>query len=56
MPSKVGIISCRTGRECVSFVHAMDVTTQLELCLHEQTQIVVNVAYRVGSQQFLIAR
>ena len=31
----------------------MDVTTQLELCLHEQTQIVTNAAYRVGSQQFL---
>ena len=31
----------------------MDVTTQLELCLNEQTQIVPNAAYRVGSQQFL---
>ena len=28
----------------------MDVTTQLELCLHEQTQIVGNTACRVGSQ------
>ena len=27
----------------------MDVTTQLELCLHEQTQIVANAACRVGS-------
>ena len=31
----------------------MDVTTQLKLCLHEQTQIVANAASRVGSQQFL---
>ena len=30
----------------------MDVTTQLEFWLHEQTQIVANVACRVGSQQF----
>ena len=37
-----------------SFEHMyMDVTTKLELCLHEQTQIVANTAYRVGSQQFL---
>ena len=28
----------------------MDVTTQLKLCLHEQTQIIANTACRVGSQ------
>ena len=32
-PAKVGIKSCRFGRECVSF---MDVPTQLELRLHDQ--------------------
>ena len=54
MPAKVGIKTCRFARECVSFVHAYpDVPTQLELCLHEQTQIVANAACRVGSQQFL---
>ena len=31
----------------------MDVATQLELCLHEQTQTVANAICRVGSQQFL---
>ena len=31
----------------------MDATTQLELCLHEQTQIVANAVCRVGGQQFL---
>ena len=32
----------------------MDVTyTQLELCLHEQTQIVANAVCRVDSQQFI---
>ena len=31
----------------------MDVTTQLKLCLDEQTQIVANAACRLGSQQFL---
>ena len=35
--------------ECVSFVHAwMQLANQLELCLHEQTQIVVSA----GSQEF----
>ena len=29
----------------------MDVTTQLELCFHEQKQILANAAGRVGSQQ-----
>ena len=29
----------------------MVVTTQLELCLHEQTQIAANTARMVGSQQ-----
>ena len=28
----------------------MDVTTQVVLCLHEQTEIVANAASRVGSQ------
>ena len=28
------------------------VTPQLELCLHEQTQIVASAACRVGSQEF----
>ena len=37
-----------------SFVHmCMNVTTKLELCVHEQTQTVANTTYRVGSQQFL---
>ena len=31
----------------------MEVTTQLELYLHEQTQIVASAACIVGSQQFL---
>ena len=31
----------------------MEVTTQLELCLHEQTQLLASAACRVGSQQFL---
>ena len=30
----------------------MQLANQLELCLHEQTQIVASVAYRVGSQEF----
>ena len=30
----------------------MDITTQLKLYLHEQTQIVANAACRVGNQQF----
>ena len=53
--AKVGIKSCRFATECVSFVHVyMDVTiaNQLELCLHEQTQIVASAACRVGSQEF----
>ena len=36
-PAKVGIKSCR---ECVS----LDITTQLELCSHEQTQIIASAA------------
>ena len=36
---KVGIKSCRFATECVSFVHVwMQLTNQLQLCLHEQTQ------------------
>ena len=30
----------------------MDITTQLELCLDEQMQIVTSVDWRGGSQQF----
>ena len=49
--AKVGIKSCRFAIECVSFVRAwMLLATQLELCLHEQTQIVASAACRVGSQ------
>ena len=40
--AKVGIKSCRMCYICV----CMDVTTQLELCLREQTQMVANAAYR----------
>ena len=37
--AKVGIKSCRFGIKCVLFVHAwMQLTTQLELCVHEQIQ------------------
>ena len=51
--AKVGIKSCRFATECVSFVHVwMQLANQLELCLHEQTQIVASVACRVGSQEF----
>ena len=39
IPAKVGIKSCRMARKCVSFYVCMDMTTQVELCLHEQTQI-----------------
>ena len=43
--AKVGIKSCRFAIECALFVHAwMQLTTQLELCVHEQTQIVASVA------------
>ena len=50
MHAKVGIKSCRFAREFVSFVNAwMHLTTQVELCLHEQTQIVANAACRVQS-------
>ena len=30
----------------------MQLANELELCLHEQTQIVASVAYRVDSQKF----
>ena len=51
--AKVGIKSCRFATECVSFVHVwMQLANQLELCLHEQTQIVAIAARRVGSQEF----
>ena len=53
LPAKVGIKSCRFATECVSFVHVwMQLANQLELCLHEQTQIVASAACRVGSQEF----
>ena len=48
--AKVGIKSCRFATECVSFVHVwMQLANQLELCLHEQTQIVASAACRVGN-------
>ena len=51
--AKVGIKSCRYATECVLFVHVwMQLANQLELCLHEQTQIVASAACRVGSQEF----
>ena len=51
--AKVGIKSSRFATECVSFVHVwMQLDNQLELCLHEQTQIVASAACRVGSQEF----
>ena len=51
--AKVGIKSCRFATECVLFVHVwMQLANQLELCLHEQTQIVASAACRVGSQEF----
>ena len=51
--AKVGIKSCRFATECVSFVHVwMQLANQLELCLHQQTQIVASAACRVGSQEF----
>ena len=51
--AKVRIKSCRFAMECVLFMHAwMQLANQLELCLHEQTQIVASAACRVGSQEF----
>ena len=51
--AKVGIKSCRFATECVSFVHVwMQLANQLELCFHEQTQIIASAACRVGSQGF----
>ena len=51
--AKVGIKSCRYATECFLFVHVlMQLANQLELCLHEQTQIVASAAFRVGSQGF----
>ena len=46
-PAKVGIKSCKFAGECVFICAWMDVTTQLELCLHKQTQIIANTACRV---------
>ena len=54
MPAKVGVKSCRFAGECVLFVSVyMDIINQLELCLHEQTQIVGNATCSVGSKQIL---
>ena len=51
---KVGIKSCKFAREYVSFVYTyIDVTTQLKLRLHEQTQVIANATCRLGSQQFV---
>ena len=49
---EVGIKSCRFARECVLVLicACMDVTTQLELCLYKQTQIVANAVCRLGSK------
>ena len=56
-PAKVGIKSCRSARECVSFVHAwMLLYTQLELCFHEQTQIVANAACTVVDSWLLVSK
>ena len=53
--AKVGIKYCRFATECVSFVHVcMQLANQLELGLHERTQIVASAACRVGSQEFPI--
>ena len=40
--ANAGIEFCRFARECVFICASMHVTTQLELCFHEQTQIVAN--------------
>ena len=51
--AKAGIKSCRLTIECVLWVHtSMWLATQLEMCLHEQTQVVASAACRVGNQQF----
>ena len=47
--AKVRAKSYRFAREYVFICATMDVTTQLELCLHEQTQIVASAAYRVSN-------
>ena len=47
--AKVRTKSCRFARECVFICAPMDVTTQLELCFHEQTQTVAKAACRLGS-------
>ena len=43
----MGIKTCRFAKECFIFA-CMGVTTQLELCLHEQTQIIANASWSVG--------
>ena len=46
--AKVGIKSCRFAIECVLFVHAwMQLTTQLELCVYEQTQKGRHESFRI---------
>ena len=53
MSVKEEIKSCRFARECASFVYTcMDLTTQLDLHLHEQTQIITDVDCREGNLLF----
>ena len=42
MPAKVGIKSSRFAIECFIYT-CMDVTTQLELCLHERNNIIIKI-------------
>ena len=54
MPAKIRIRYYRICyRMCFIFA-CVDVTTQLELYLHEQKQIVANAACRVGRKQMPI--
>ena len=60
IPTLVGIIISNTNQglnlidmlESVFHLCMHGCTTQLELCLYDQIQIIVNAACRVGSQQF----
>ena len=47
--AKVMIKSCRFARECMFIYESIDVTAQMELCFHEQTQVVANADCRMGS-------
>ena len=52
--AKVGIKSCRFTTEYVSFVHVwIKLGNQLELCLHEQTQIAASTACRGVVRNFI---